>query len=860
MRSLLVGLVGAVSLWAGAALAAPEPVLGPAPAWVKPLGPVKTDVPVTGAPIRQLRLDQQIHFGPEGDSTYVESVVRIQTAQGLSTMGTIALPWNPESTTLTVHRLEIRRGAEVIDVLADQAFTVLRRENRLEYAMLDGVLTATLQPEGLEVGDIIAMAFTLTRKDAVTGDWSETYVSNIPEGPIDQIQLRALWDSGAKPIRWRLDQGLAEPKVVKKGGVTEVLFDLKGQAPYKPPMGAPIRYQRGRGVEFTQFANWGQVSSLLSPLYDKAATLGPGTRLRGEIDKIRAASNDPKVQAGLALALVQERVRYVFLGMDAGNLTPAAADATWSRRYGDCKGKTALLLAILRDLGIKAEAAAVSSELGDGMDERLPMISLFDHVIVRAEIGGRVYWLDGTRNGDRKLDEVVTPPFHWALPLRASGGALEKLKVEPPPLPQMTLMVDIDASKGLYAKAPFRVDQVFRGDMAVSGRMAADAATPEELDKAYRKYFNGMYGFVDIDKAGSRYDEATGEFHLTMEGKASMNWAESNESSSPRYLADGYLLGGDISYKREEGQDQKAPYAVTHPIHMYYRETIKLPDGGKGFTTSGEDVDRTVAGTAYSRKTQIKDGVFIIETRGRSLTDEFPASEAEANQKTLAEMAKVQVFAVAPAGYRWTAEDRAGRIADMDKVIKEDPKEAGAYAGRGWLYKENKDFAKAEADYSQAIALKDDNSDYYTLRAVTLIKQGKTAAGMADFVTARGKAGKDASKLNSVCWEQATNNLVLEQALSDCDAALQIEPRNAAILDSRGFVLLRLGRFKDSIADYDKAIGIRSDESASLFGRGLAKLGVGDKAGGDADLAAARKLDVGVDEEFAGYGVKAPAP
>ncbi len=839
-------------------MAAPEVVLGPVPAWVKPLAELKAVPPPTGAPVRQLRIDQQLHFGAEGDSVYYESVVRIQTSQGLAAMGTIALPWNPDSTTLTVHRLEIRRGAETIDVLADQTFTVLRRENRLEYAMLDGVLTATLQPEGLEVGDTVVLAFTLTRKDSVTGDWSENYITGLPDSPAEQYQLRALWDS-SRPIRWRLDQGLEPPKVTRKGGETELVFDLKGLKPPKPPAGAPARYLRGRGVEFTQFQTWGQVSALMAPLYDKASTLSSTGRLRGEIDKIRAASNDPKVQAGLALTLVQERVRYVFLGMNAGNLTPADADATWSRRYGDCKGKTALLLAILRELGINAEAATVSIDGGDGMNDRLPMISLFDHVIVRASIGGKTYWLDGTRTGDRRLDDVVVPPFHWALPLRATGGELEALKVEPPPQPLMALDVDIDASKGLYASAPFKVVQTFRGDLAITTRMGADAAKPEELDGLYRKYWSAMYGFVDIDKTSSQYDEATGEMRLIMEGKANLDWSSSQDSAALRYLADSYLLGGAIDYKREEGQDAKAPYAVSYPFHVYYRETIKLPDGGKGFTTAGEDVDKVVGGVSYYRRTAIKDGAFFMETRGRSLVAEFPAAEAEANQKALADMAKVEVYAVAPTGYKWNADDRAGRIALMDRAIKKDPKSAGAWAGRGWLYRESKDYARAEADYSQAIALKDEESDYYALRAITLIKQGKTAAGMADFATARAKAGKDPSKLNTVCWELATNNLNLDQALADCDAALQVEPRNAAILDSRGFVQMRMGRFKDSVADYDKALGIRPDESASLFGRGLAKRGAGDAAGGDADLSAARKLDAGVDEEFAGYGVTVPA-
>ncbi|MBI1406127.1 MAG: DUF3857 domain-containing protein [Caulobacter sp.] len=860
MRSLLVGLVGLMSLWAAAAWAAPEPVLGPPAAWVKPLGPLKLDAPRTAAPYRQLRLDQQVHFGPEGDSVYLESVVQIQTAQGLSVMGTIALPWNPDSVTLTVHKLEIRRGDQVIDVLADQVFTVLRRENRLEYAMLDGVLTATIQPEGIEVGDIITLAFTMTRNDSVTGDFSESYIPAISAGQVDQVQLRVLWDPKAKPIRWRLVQGLNPPKVGKtRNGETELLFDLKSQKDYKPPAGAPARFLRGRGVEFTQFDNWSQVSSLLAPLYDKAATLSPTSRLRAEVDKIRAASNDPRVQAGMALALVQDRTRYVFLGMDAGNLTPAPADATWARRYGDCKAKTALLLALLRELGIKAEPAVVHSEDGDGMDERLPMVGLFDHVIVRAEIEGKVYWLDGTRIGDKSLAERDVPGFHWALPLRAQGGALEALKPEPPPQPQMTLSLDIDASAGLFVKAPVKAEQIFRGDMARELGVAVDAVPAEEIEKNFKQYWTGMYGFIEVEKTSTVYDAASGEFRLTMEGKAEMGWSESSTSSAVRYLTDGYLLGGKVSYKREDGSDNiDAPYAIDYPMHVLYRETIRLPDGGKGFTVDGKDENRVTGGVSYYRKSEIRDGVFIMEARGRSLAPEFPASQAKAVEEAMAEMGEVKVYVVGPVGYRWTKADRDARIADMDKAIAEDPKSAPSFRARGWLNMENKDYARAEADYTAAIALKDDVADYYTMRGSALLRQGRAEAAMADYATARKKAGKDAGSLNGLCWEQGTNNVALEAALSDCDAALQVEPRNAAILDSRGFVLMRLGRWSDSIADYDKAISIRSDTPETLFGRGLARHGAGDKAGGEADIAAARKLDPGIDAVFADYGLKAP--
>ena len=72
---------------------------------------------------------------------------------------------------------------------------------------------------------------------------------------------------------------------------------------------------------------------------------------------------------------------------------------------------------MLRAFGIEAEPVVVQSSLGDMIADRLPMIELFDHVLVRAHISGKDYWLDGTRTGDTSLDAIEVPNFGWGLPL-----------------------------------------------------------------------------------------------------------------------------------------------------------------------------------------------------------------------------------------------------------------------------------------------------------------------------------------------------------------------------------------------------------------------------------------------------------
>src|SRR3546814_21031677 len=81
----------------------------------------------------------------------------------------------------------------------------------------------------------------------------------------------------------------------------------------------------------------------------------------------------------------------IYVGLGNGNLTPATAEETWQRRYGDAKGKTALLLALLARLGIEAEAVLANNSGGDdGLDERLPHPGMLAHVPVRAARKGGV--------------------------------------------------------------------------------------------------------------------------------------------------------------------------------------------------------------------------------------------------------------------------------------------------------------------------------------------------------------------------------------------------------------------------------------------------------------------------------------
>ena len=812
---LRIGLVCALMLWAGGALAAEKLQFGPPAAWVKTEVLAQTPVePNDVAPARRLLTDLQVNFGPDGNEIYVDTAIRIQNVQGLA-VGGVGIQWQPDTETITVHSVRVLRGGQVLDVLArGQTFTVLRRETNLERAMLDGVLTATLQPEGLQVGDVVEFSYTKRQRDPTLQNHSELVAGLQPGPAIDRARIRALWPN-AKPIRWRQTSGLPPAVLTKTATGTELLIEADKVERPKLPKGAPARFGYVSTAEFSDFTDWAQVSSIMSPLYRKAATLAPNSPIRAEAAKIRAASSDPNVQAMTALRLVQDQIRYLFLGMNLGGYVPADADATWQRRFGDCKAKTALLLALLNELGIEAKPALVSTVAGDGMDERLPTVELFNHILIKAQLGGKTYWLDGTRTGDRTLEGLQVPPWRWALPVQVSGAALEKLTIPPLDLPNIETNVIIDATAGLTSPAPARVELTLRGDAANALHQMIATVPPADLKKTLQSGLAGTLRGLEPGLVEAQFDDLTGQQQVTLAGSVFMGWTPQAATGLLQYAPDAGRLTANSDFKRDPGYGYDAPFAVPHPNYAKVVQTILLPQAGKGFSLVGGTIDQTIAGTQYKRTARLEKGSLIIESSARTVAEDFPASAAPSAREQLSDIIGVPLLIQAPKGFQAGEAELAIRLART-------PTTAGAYMDRGEAWFEKDEVDKALADYEMALKLRPN----------------------------------EPASLNGRCFARARAGKMLEAGLADCDAAIDLEPRSAGILDSRGLVNFRLGRLARAIADYDRALRIEPNLAPSLYVRGLAKRASGDRAGGDQDISAAKRIDNKVAKTYARYGVK----
>lgn len=506
---------------------------GPAPEWVVPSELMVVPDNTSGLLFFR-RQDNLVHLDQEGQQHYSGYRVKILHPNALQ-MGNLSIAWNPASGAPMVHAIRIHRGDESIDILEKASFEILRREDQLEQAKLDGTLTAVLRVADLRVGDELEFNVTTRSSDPTLGknDAGLLYLS--PNPLPGRFRLGLSWDEGYEPkVKMTGDMSAI---AARRDRAIEFRFDNPGA--FNAPKDAPPRYTWQRVVEYSDFSDWAAISRLLAPLFDKAAKFADQSPLKLEASRIASAHALPFDRARAALKLVQQDVRYIYVGLNGGNLTPASSEDSWKRRYGDCKGKTALLLGLLAELGIKAEAVLASNAgSDDGLDERLPSAALFDHVLVRAQIDGKSYWLDGTLPPVAMPSIIPVPPYRWILPLSTQGRSIERLAWQPQEVPDEINLYEIDAREGFDKQARITSTTIVRGSKGLQQQMELSAVTSGQLLDAFRQEAIGDTWQV-IDDVKWRFDEPAQASILTIIGKGTVDWDDDGDGAKSLSLPGG---------------------------------------------------------------------------------------------------------------------------------------------------------------------------------------------------------------------------------------------------------------------------------------------------------------------------------
>ncbi len=715
----LAGIFLATSaIVAPAAIAGETVIYADPPDWVE-IAQIDGEARSSNAPL--VLLDQQARIEEGQLWTYVETAIALDSPQALTQFGTLSAGWQPDKGDLIIHRAQLLRGDEVIDLLADGSeFEVLRREQQLESRILNGVLTATKNVSGAQIGDIVRLAYSTTLRDQAMGDQVQ-WQSGLPAdpAPIEDGRIMVSWPSNLPVSRVRLGNAdVAEP--VEKDGYFVWQADLPVAEPDEVPGDSPYRYQAGEIMQVSTYADWQSVSSKMAVHYSVEDAIAPNSELAGEIQAIAAASTDELTRSAMALELVQDKISYLLNGLAGGNYLPQSPAETWEKRFGDCKAKSVLLLAILQELGIESEVVLVRSRAGDTLPMMAPMPGAFDHMIVRAEIGGETYWLDGTVSGTR-IDTIGSVPrFHYALPLRTGGAELIPLAERLKTTPDQVVRITMDQSAGLRVPALINVEIEFRGMLGGQWRGVADQADDATIESTVDGTVQRFVKNAEIVERSLNYDSENGVAKLTARGIGSTPWQRDRsvyELEAPAQTAKNIGFNSD----RARAAWRDIPLRLNGPLFHRSEFTMLLPDEGSGFEIDGaSDLSDTIGGVGVSSEAKLEGDTFSLSQTLRSVLVELPASEISTAKRALTRFDRALPVVKAPKDIRqpwdYRGKDRK-RLAKIEEVYAQaiefaDPDEGQPFINRASFLMGIYDYKAALRDVEAALAIEESRALY----------------------------------------------------------------------------------------------------------------------------------------------------
>lgn len=418
---------------AGARVAPPPPWADPAPYDI----PAEANPHFISAGVCVLLDDSQIDLCGEERAWYYRRAELVTASAGAERAAQFSVSFDPAFERLDVHSIAVIRAGQRVEHTGAAFFEVLRRERNMERLQFDGRLTIHVTLPDVRQGDVVETSYTLYGMRKSLGGRHAAWVPFEWNVGICETRLRQRAPQ-ARRIAERSFLAAPEPTETVADGVADRRWRTRERPGVRFEALAPPWTVQSAGVQFSEWRDWAEVAAAFTPLYEESGPLPPD--VEAEIGRIEAQEPTASGRAAAVLRFTQNAIRYLAISIGEGGFTPRTLDAICATRYGDCKDKSKLYVAMARRLGLDACPALVNTRDGYGLNAWLPSGVVFDHCIVRVVADGAVYWLDPTRMMQPSpLASLNKCHFGWALPLRPGAAALERM---PDPSPSHTLETD----------------------------------------------------------------------------------------------------------------------------------------------------------------------------------------------------------------------------------------------------------------------------------------------------------------------------------------------------------------------------------------------------------------------------------
>jgi transglutaminase-like putative cysteine protease len=518
--------------------------------------PAQTDTTLADIRVQELLssgLDrvhiQQLYFvGSEAalDTHRVSSIRYSPSTQELRVIH--ARAWKPNGAVLDAQELG---DHELADNLVSMYYDM--RLHQLRFA-------------GLEKGDVVELEYSLTpkRRTAPYNGYFGELVLFAGRGPAE-LKRYVLIAPAAQKIFVHAEK-LAQANVSVKDGSQVFVWEAHSipalpREPHSPGITEVSPY-----VHVSTLGDWKQLGSWYADLVRPQFTLDPS--LESELARVTKGLHGDREKIAAIQEFVLRSTHYVALEFGVYSYKPYPVTQIYARRFGDCKDKASLMIALLKAAGIDAEIALLRTRsLGDVVSEPAS-IALFNHAIVY--VPKYELWLDGTAEyAGRELP--LEDQGALTLTVNLSGAAQIR-------------HVPMSHAADNYTKHVIRGELSARGVIQFSGStmtrgedapgLRHDLAVREQQLDIFRRELAEVFPTVQVNSVAVHgTEELSSDVSVDFQGALNSLQRKSVVSLSSSWMPRSYVAALAGASTRTQDLVLPSPWTTEEEIH------IALPEG-----------------------------------------------------------------------------------------------------------------------------------------------------------------------------------------------------------------------------------------------------------------------------------------
>lgn len=515
-----------------------------------------------GSGVALLEIQESYRFAADGSDTYVQYMVyKVLSPAGAERWNELSIDWAPWRDT----RPELR--ARVISpdgktYTLDPATIADSPALESDSAVYSDERTLRAPLPAIAPGAVVETEIVMNEGPLLQGVGRIGRSVFEDPDPVQHFRL-TLQAPKSLPLRYRIDlmPGVQPVRSETADGVQWVFDAGPMPAAKDADPGLPGDVYSQPTITFSTGESWHELAQKYTQLVDKriAVDAGPMPAATADVrDLVGRLVKGRRTAAEKASAIVEflnREVRYTGIEFDQSSIIPHSPAETLGHKYGDCKDKSTLLVAMLRAAGVRANLALLNA--GDRLDVPgdLPGMGLFDHVIVHVP-GDPELWIDATDDdarlgqlpdGDRGRLALIVASDTTALTRIAEARSVDNLDLEE----REIYLADSGAARVVETLQPQGAyESLYRGLYAdFTGRQ-----TKENLAD-YAKHDADVDSLEDLVRSDPK--DFSRPFRLRFEGKRP-KYGETTLTEAAAYInIDGLFSGLPAELKTRQATDEE---------------------------------------------------------------------------------------------------------------------------------------------------------------------------------------------------------------------------------------------------------------------------------------------------------------